>query len=485
MSEKKSSMARDAFLFLPAKLLEGILLMLVTSLYSAIFTEEVVGTFRIVNTTVLSSYLVSLAFMANAIARYIGEEHSKDNGKTFYSTVMTVYLTVTALVFVVCFALYFAFDETAYIFGAFMFASYALFQLLNAALIQLAKIRASVFFSILSATLKLLIAYLLVFGHGEAFSNPYPAFIANIVADGIAGVCAVFVLKIPFSFSFNAFSPQILKTILKFGIPLMGVSLNVAILNFADTYLVEFFHGTAAVAVYGQNYTIASSVFTMINIAVMRAVYPNLLRQYREGGIIQAMPHLNAGVRLYMLIAFPAACGLFGISLSLSKLMFVVDSYHYGAPVIGLTAVAMVFMGLTEYSNKAYELTSNTRPVFQNSLVSAVLKILLSVILLSAFSYIFSAVGTVIAFLIYFLLTSYRAKKIFLFKVPTKTVLKILISAILCGVCAYFVTLLPIHNILSLMLAIITGGIIYTLSLALTGEIDDEINYIKNKLLKK
>ena len=49
--------------------------------------------------------------------------------------------------------------------------------------------------------------------------------------------------------------------------------------------------------------SIASGIFTMISVGIMRGVYPNVLRAWRDGGQAAAKPLLDQGVRLYLLIA--------------------------------------------------------------------------------------------------------------------------------------------------------------------------------------
>jgi len=55
----KGRMTKDAFLFLPAKVVEGLIVMLTTALYTKLFLPESYGSFQIINTTMLVAYLVS------------------------------------------------------------------------------------------------------------------------------------------------------------------------------------------------------------------------------------------------------------------------------------------------------------------------------------------------------------------------------------------------------------------------------------------
>ena len=60
MSEK-NTMTRKAMLFLPAKVLEGVLLLMMSSLYTHIFTKDAAGAFGFVQQTMNFGYLLIAA----------------------------------------------------------------------------------------------------------------------------------------------------------------------------------------------------------------------------------------------------------------------------------------------------------------------------------------------------------------------------------------------------------------------------------------
>ena len=62
-------------LFLPAKVVEGLLVIGCSSLYSHIFVEGAVSAFNLTNTTIQLLYLILAGWMANSATRYVGEEY--------------------------------------------------------------------------------------------------------------------------------------------------------------------------------------------------------------------------------------------------------------------------------------------------------------------------------------------------------------------------------------------------------------------------
>lgn len=156
--------------------------------------------------------------------------------------------------------------------------------------------------------LKLAVAFALVGGKSN-YPSPFPAIFANTIADGVATIGAVFALSLPVVVRLKYFSKPLLNRFLKYGVPLMGVSISVALLNQIDKYLVVGFYGNILYAYYSNNNSIASGLFTMISVGIMRGVYPAVLRGWREGGKAAAKPLLDQGVRLYLAHRRARCCG--------------------------------------------------------------------------------------------------------------------------------------------------------------------------------
>ena len=209
----------------------------------------------------------------------------------------------------------------------------------------------------------------------------------------------------------------------------------------------------------------------MISVGIMRGVYPAVLRGWREGGKAAAKPLLDQGVRLYLLIAVPAVAGLTAVALPLSRFLFPAK-YAAGAPVIAYTALAMLFMGLTEYANKAYELEQSTVHVLQNSAIAAVIKVVSSVILLKTLGFTGGALGSVVAFASYFIITC----------VAPINLVRIIVSALLCGAAAFACTLLPVGNLIRLGAAVVVGAGVYAVCIIVSGEGREEVQAVLRRL---
>ena len=177
----------------------------------------------------------------------------------------------------------------------------------------------------------------------------------------------------------------------------------------------------------------------------------------------------------------PAVAGLTAVALPLSRFLFPAK-YAAGAPVIAYTALAMLFMGLTEYANKAYELEQSTVHVLQNSAIAAVIKVVSSVILLKTLGFTGGALGSVVAFASYFIITCVRVRSRFLFRVAPISLVRIIVSALLCGAAAFACTLLPVGNLIRLGAAVVVGAGVYAVCIIVSGEGREEVQAVLRRL---
>ena len=138
------------------------------------------------------------------------------------------------------------------------------------------------------------------------------------------------------------------------------------------------------------------------------------------------------------------------MALPLSRFLFPAK-YAAGAPVIAYTALAMLFMGLTEYANKAYELEQSTVHVLQNSAIAAVYQ--------GGFECHSAQNPRIYGRCARFgrshlrptsIITCVRVRSRFLFRVAPISLVRIIVSALLCGAAAFACTLLPVGNLIRL-----------------------------------
>lgn len=485
MAGENKKMTRNALILMPAKVLEGVLLLATASIYSRVFPPVINGQYQLVNSTVLALFLVTAAWLYNATARFISEYRSPEGEKTFYSTFLLSFGVITLAVLAVGAGAWLISGSFLCLAASVMLTTYSLFTMMNGLLIQTDRLMVSIAASLLDVGGKLAFSCLLA----ALFTaeTPYPAVFGAVLGDLAASLVAMAALRAPFHIHPQYFSRRLLQDLLAFGLPLIGMSVGTGLLSMVDRFIVAAMMGEANASVYISNFTVSSGIFGMIAAAVVRAVYPSLIAGYARDGLKAAETLLSQGLRIYFLIGAPAALGLCAVCQPLSRFMFT-EVYWPGASVIGIVALAYFFMDLTEYAIKGFELTKNTKPVLRYSLLAAGVKIIATVALIRLLGIQGAALGSLAAFLFYFLLVVRGLRNSVRLRPDWKSTARILASALLCALAAWLLCrILPFGDtgtgaFLKTVCGALAGGGVYLLCLLLSGELKPELEMVRQAI---
>lgn len=499
-NEAKNNMAKDTLLYLPAKIIEGIIGILTLSAYTEFFKSEGFGIYNLSTVTVNIVSLFLLGWLFQSTYRYINEFTGEKNIKVFYSTIAVAWMIISVFTVIISIPVFLLIKNNPHYIGnifkidnitdfnisyvmtliIFMFVTNGIFQILLTMLSAARVIRLYLVLSVFSALFKLLITYFLVKFYS---AGVYSALLSIVVVDLAAAIAAIFRLKIYRYVNFSMFSKELMRKFMKYGIPLVGVSLSLSLLSYSDRYIITFFSGLSDVGKYSSNYSIASSVFSMLLFAIMRGVYPSILKAWKQSSQDKTEELLSNGIRYYLLITVPAVVGISILSPIISGILD--PSVAGGSITIVWVSIGMFFLGLSEYNNKAWELTSNTKPIFRNSLLCCLFNIVANIILIPVFGYMAAAVNTTLAYLLYFLLSFFGGRKLLKWHLPYKTYIKIFGSAAVMGIIIYMMSKALPSGLYMLFILVPAGMAIYGVCLYISGEIRAEMQQLKISLISR
>lgn len=481
LSNLKKGMVKDTLLYLPAKIFEGIVGILTLSLYSRYFTKESNGQYILATTAINILSLLLLGWLIQSVFRYVNNFNSRNKLRLFYSTAFTAWATINSFVFIVGliyigFSFYFKNTiSLIFFFSILMFFTYNTSQVLLGILAATRRIKLNLSLSVFSVTMKILITT--AFVYSKAFNgSSTSALLSNVLIDFIVISTIILRLKLYEYIKMKMFSNKIFKKFLSYSIPLVGVNVTMSLLNLSDRFIINPLLGTSKVAIYSANYQIASSAFSMLLLAVMRGVYPSILKTWKQNNMAQAEALMTHAVRYFLLITLPAVVGISVLSHSISQLLR--SDYLEGSQVIIWVSIGMLFWGLTEYSNKAWELTSNTKAIFRNSLICACLNVLSNIVFIPKFGFMAAAVNTALAYLIYLILSLSGSRKILKWHITFRCYANIIGSSIFMGVFLIFITIYTKPTLLFLPIIVFIGVIVYLFSLFITKEINSEVTHV-------
>lgn len=476
----KNRMARDTLLYIPAKALEGIIGIVTLSLYSSFFAPAMYGDYNLAIITVNIAFLLLLGWLLQSVFRFINGFSSTNRLKLFYSTVFRIWLLANGIAVILATILLVIIKlctiNQSYEFvliTVIMFFTYSTVSILFSLITALRMVRLNLTLSLFSVSAKLVLTTL---GVKLLHMDIKASIFAIILVDLLVISVIIARTKIHRYIVLRAFSPTIFNKFKKFGIPLVGVGIFMSLLNVSDRYIIKAMLGSSQLGIYTANYAIASAVFTMIMVAIMRGVYPSVLKAWKSNKKSDTEDLLSHAVRYFLLISVPAATGLSVLSYRVSKILD--PKYLPGSNVIIWVSIGMLFLGLTEYSNKAWELTSKTGQIFKNTLISCLLNVVLNLLLVPIYGYPAAAFNTMLSYLAYFIISHQQSRKILKWHIPFRKLLNIVGSSLLMAAVLYLTSMYIPNSTVFLVLLVFIGFIVYAASLYLAGEIRNEVRQI-------
>lgn len=506
-SKQKGRMAKDTIVYMAAKGIEGIVGVATMSVMTILFAPEQMGHYSNMNIAVTTAGMVCIQWLVQSVMRYINKYQLAKKEDTFYTTVFLAWLksNITGLVFtpLVIAAILLAvagssrlwnwpmtpdelsaglsglFTVRLLVFCCLWFVTYNTAQLVIAMLAALREAKLNLLLSMITVCGKLAFMYIFCKLWG---SRVEWIFLSYFITDGIVSLIGLFRLRFFKYFNAKNGSKEIQNELRRYGMPLMGNMITTSVLNKSDIYIITALCGFEMAGIYQTNYSLVATAFTLLSASVMRGSYPTILRTWSEGKKELTEHLVSEAVRFYLLLAVPAVLGVAAVSDVAAGALFE-KQYFEGNAIMFWVALGMMFLGLTEYSIKHWELNADTTSIFKRSLIGGIVNVALNLIFIRVFgSYYVAAVTTFIGFFVYFLLARFGTLKYMKWHVPVLSYVRIIGSG-----AAMFAVLMLLKNVfgynkVNLVLLVGIGALIYGAVLLVSGEITGEVKAVLAKL---
>ncbi|WP_461811870.1 lipopolysaccharide biosynthesis protein [Faecalimonas sp.] len=497
-NEKQGAVVKDTVIYMVAKGVEAVVGILTMSAMTYLFASEQMGQYSTINIAITTLGLVLVQWLAQAVLRYVNKYEVDGRQEEFFATVFSAWLKINLIVIavgalVIIFlrkglnvlelkTLYWLKDSVGVlIVGILWFITYNTSQLVISVVAAMRKSKLNLMLSVISVVGKLMCIVLFCFVWGSKIEW---IFLSYFLVDGLVSLIGIVRLKLYRYIKSNKKSREILVELKKYGTPLMGNMVTTSVLNKSDIYIVTFFLGSSAAGIYQTNYSLVATAFTMLSSAIMRGHYPTILRVWSEGRKKEANQLVSAAVRFYLLLAIPAVVGVGMISDVIAKVLYAPE-YFSGNSIMVWVAMAMMILGLTEYNIKPWEMNAKTNEIFLRSLIGGIINVILNLVFVSMFGYKTAAVTTFVGFLVYFILSRIGTRKYEQWTLPLRTFIRISLSSLGMALVLYVLKKIMPFNIITLVVMVCAGAMIYGGLLVLTGEMRNEFEDILKGLKRK
>lgn len=193
----------------------------------------------------------------------------------------------------------------------------------------------------------------------------------------------------------GALTPELLR----FGLPLSLTYLSITILDASDRFMLNHWHGAAAVAAYGAAFDLVQQILGAVLNVLYLAAYPRIIAAWERDGSDAAKAAL-APLRRATLTLAPLGALLFaGLAPDITALMLGPQVAPQAAAVMPAVAVAVAFSGMRAFCfDIALHLRRATRLHVTTTALMATLNIVLNLMLIPRFGAWGAAVASAAAF---------------------------------------------------------------------------------------
>ncbi|MBW2304265.1 MAG: polysaccharide biosynthesis protein [Deltaproteobacteria bacterium] len=393
---------KDAWKYTPSHLVPGLCGFLSIFVFTRLLSPEEYAKYILVLTSVAFAANIGFGWLNFSALRFFDE--SKSESGPFFSTCAASFFLSLSLISFIGYVLIFVLKrlgisgayDLPFALGVFLLASKTVFDLF---LIILRAERLPLRFSLLrtaDSIIKLVLGVLFV----SIFKWAHEGLLwGMIISFSVLSLYEVLHSRIYLSIRFRMFSKVIMKSMFRYGFPLMGAAITGTALSLADRYMLSFFRSYDEVGIYSAGYRFAEMLIETPGSILLLAYTPLLLQKFNtepreEFGQVIVQP-----LRLVLITILPLAAASAFLSKDLGRLFL-------GARFTGVHEIfpwicsGIFFSCLNQVFTRVFELKKATRLVLMISGLAAGTNIVLNLVLIPEFGYMGAAFATTAAYLI-------------------------------------------------------------------------------------
>lgn len=253
-------------------------------------------------------------------------------------------------------------------------------------------------------------------------------------------------------------SPDLLRQMLLYGLPLLGSEFSAVLLGLGDRYLINWMMGPESLGAYAAAFNLCRYVKTILIVALVKAIRPIYLRIWAEKGEAATKDFLERTLYFYLMVSIPVIAG---ISLVGPDLLSVLASEKYasGAAIIPYVIAGMMAFGTVSVLGAGLHIKKQGFIVMALTLISAASNIVLNLILIPIFGLQGAAIATLISYTLLAILYWVIGSRTLPIGIPWGVAIKFSVAALLM----YFVIqhLSGFGKITTLLMQLGFGAFIY------------------------
>ena len=455
---------RQTLLYLPAQVVGPILQFISVILWTYFLSPQEMGVFALVSAAQEFTYIGALFWFTLYTMRFYDKSAAPSARQTFLDTESGVLAVGSLATAIAVLTLPLFVDGTWNLALVTAALAYCLSRTIATHLTDRARTAADTFaYSVLQITWPLLglaLGWLFV----KIFAPTASSVLWGYAAAQIIAL-AFAVVRLEIGLKPLALSSDMIRSALRYGLPLVFGGLFVWLANNGIRFVIEGHGGTAAVGLVTVGWGLGLRAAAFSAMLVTAAAFPLAVRRSREHGLAEGQAQLIENGVLLLAILAPAAAGLWAISTPLVERIVAAPFREMTAAVLPWAIIAGAARNMRiHFAEQVFLLREETMVPLGNDAVDGVLTLGAGAIGLSYFglpgSIMGAAIGSIISLIVTLVCGAYWHK----FTFPLAHFVKIAFATALMVMA---LSQLPIlATTLSLTLAVALGATVYAIVLA-------------------
>ncbi len=220
-------------------------------------------------------------------------------------------------------------------------------------------------------------------------------------------------------------------------------------------------------------YNLAPTITSVIGVSAI----PIIATAWKSKDRLAVKENLESSIRVTSLIAFPAGVGLFVLSSQVLSLLYPnnVSEVAVSSPILQVLGITSIFVAITIPETSMLQAIGKQKIPVYNMLVGVVLKVMINYFLVAIpeLNIVGAPVGTAVCYAYIFTANLIALRKYSEVKINIlSTIIKPLLSALICGVAAYGTNLILTSwrgkGSLTTIISVAAAGVAYILALGFT-----------------
>lgn len=401
-----------------ARISGGLLSFVSLYLFTYLFNEEILGEYNLILTTINIITSVSTLWLSQSVLRYYNE--NKQIGSILLISVFCI------IVSVLMYHLYMSVTDIDRNVWAYVYVVVLIIYNILDAIFR--KSRRLIYYVSLELALSLgrLFPMFIIARITHDFNS---IFFSQIITIGVFLCILIIQEHDVFTNTIYSIDKKELIKFLKYGMPLLGLSISNWFLTSSDRYIISYYGNDAQVGIYSTNYSLGNSIYMMLGLILVNAMHPIIINQW-EIRPEKAVETVSNTTDYYFLFMSPLV--FFGCLKSNNLLgMFNGDSYSIHSSIFIWTVLGIFLYGIGLLLHKYYECIQSTSSILIMNLIAATFNIILNFLLIPHYGFEVAAFTTFLSYLLYVLIVYFRTFRVFPVKIKWLNLIKIILCLIL------------------------------------------------------